>query len=138
MVTGFRVVEAGVFSLSRCWVVPACGCCLSVVWFLLKVWICCSILIVLCSRRVFWSRIVALAARIVFIVAAMLAMSVCILCKVSVRLEGVRFPVSNAGWRGCLVCWFPLGVGFPNSSSMCEMSESVIEEAMSLSPSLAS
>src|SRR6266849_7190063 len=93
VVTGFLVVGEGVFSLPRCWVVPVCGCCLSVVWFLLSVWICCSILMVLCSRRVFWSRIVALTVRRVFMVAAMLAISVCIFCKVSVRLEGVRFPV---------------------------------------------
>ena len=44
----------------------------------------------------------------------------------------------KAGWRGCLVFGFPLGVGLSNSSSMCEMSESAMEEAMSLSPSLAS
>src|ERR1700710_2310559 len=138
VVTGFLVVGAGVFSLPRCLVVPAWGCCLSVVWFLLRVWICCSILIVLCSRRVFCSRIVAFVARIVFMVAAMLAMSVCILCSVSVRLGGVWFIFSNAGCRDCLTCRFPLGVGFSRSSSICEMSESAIEEGMSLSPSLAS
>ena len=44
----------------------------------------------------------------------------------------------KAGWSGCLVFAFPLGVGLSNSSSMCEMSESAMEEAMSLSPSLAS
>src|SRR6266852_3445320 len=93
-----------------------------------------------CSRRVFWSRIVALAVRMVFMVAAMLAMSVCILCNVSVRLEGVIMSVflPKAGWRGCLVFGFPLWVLLSNSSSMCEMSESAMEEAMSLSPSLAS
>ena len=71
-------------------------------------------------------------------VAAMLAMSVCILCSVSVRLGGVWFILSNAGCRDCLTCWFPLGVGFSRSSSICEMSESAMEEGMSLSPSLAS
>src|SRR6266852_6750254 len=93
-----------------------------------------------CSRRVFWSRIVALAVRMVFMVAAMLAMSLFILCSISVRLEGVKMSVflPKAGWRGCLVFGFPLGVGLSNRSSMCEMSESAMEEAMSLSPSLAS
>jgi hypothetical protein len=73
-------------------------------------------------------------------VAAILAISVCMRCSVSVKLEVVVWLVllSKGAWRGCLVFWFPRGVGLSRSSSMCEMSESAIEEAMSLSASVAS
>ena len=140
VVVGFRVVGDGVFSLPRCVAGPVGGGCLSVFWILLSVWICCSIRTVLCSRRAFWLRMVALAVRMVFMVAAILAMLVCILCRVRVRLEGVMMSgfLPQAGWRGCLVLVLPLGVGLSKSSSMCEMSESAMEEAMSLSPSLES
>ena len=95
---------------------------------------------VLCSRRVFWSRIVALAVRRVFIVAAMLAMSVCMRCSVRVKLDvaGWLVLLSKGACRVCLVVGFPRGVGLSRSSSMYDMSESAIEEAMSLSDSVAS
>ena len=139
-VVGFRVVGVGVFSLPHCVEDPVWGCCLSVCWFLLSDWIGCSIRMVLCSRQEFWSPMVAFTMRIVFMVAAMFAISVCILCSVRVRLEGVIMSafLPKAGWRGCLVLVLPLGVGLSKSSSMCEMSESTMEEAMSLSPSLVS
>ena len=53
-------------------------------------------------------------------VAAILAISVCILCRVRVRLDGFIMSVflPKAGWRGCLVLGFPLGVGLSKSYSM--------------------
>jgi hypothetical protein len=83
--------------------------------------------------------VVALAVNRVFMVAAMLAVSLCMRWSVSVKLLVVWLGLlSKVAWRGCLGLWFPRGIGFYRCSSMCEMSESVIDEAMSLSASLAS